>query len=143
MADDRFPKRLRLQSSKDFERLFAERKSVSDRWLVLYGAANELGHPRIGLTVSRKLGSAVVRNRWKRLLREAFRLRQHNLPPLDFICIPRAAEPPEFEVLFDSLLALAHRLHNKIERSKRSAATFKPPDSGPDGAISRRNSAEA
>ena len=121
MTDYRFPNRLRLVSSKDFERVFAERKSVSNRWLVLYGAANDVGHPRIGLTVSRKLGSATVRNRWKRLLREAFRLKQHELPVIDFVCVPRAAEPPTFAQVSESLLMLANRLQHKMERPKRAA----------------------
>ena len=122
MTDYRFPKRLRLLSSNNFERVFAERQSVSDRWLVLYGGANDVGHPRIGLTVSRKLGNATVRNRWKRLLREAFRLKQHELPTIDFVCVPRAAEPPAFQELIESLPALANRLQRKMEQQRKRMA---------------------
>jgi ribonuclease P protein component len=121
MTDYRFPKRLRLLSSRDFERVFAGRQSVSDQWLVLYGATNELGNARIGLTVSRKLGGATVRNRWKRLLREVFRLKQHELPAIDFVCVPRAAEAPTFQELLESLPALANRLQHKMEQRKRVA----------------------
>ena len=121
MTDHRFPKRRRLLSKKDFERVFAKRQSVSDRWLVLYGATNELGNARLGLTVSRKLGGATVRNRWKRLLREAFRLKQHELPRLDLVCIPRYAAPPTLLELLESFPALANRLQYKMERRKRTA----------------------
>ena len=121
MTDHRFPKRLRLLSSNDFERVFAARQSVSDPWLVLYAAPNEFDYPRIGLTVSRKVGSATVRNRWKRLLREAFRLKRHERPALDYVCIPRAAKPPTFQELLESLPALANRLQRRIEQRKRAA----------------------
>ena len=126
MTDYRLPKRLRLLSSKDFERVFAQRQSASDRWIILYGAANELGCARIGLTVSRRLGGATVRNRWKRLLREAFRLKQHELPNIDFVCVPRAGEPPTFQELLESLPVLANGLQRKMEqrrREKRQAKT--------------------
>ena len=76
MSDHRFPKQSRLLRASEFERVFDARNSASDAWIVLYGAASELGHPRMGLTVSRRVGNAVVRNRWKRLLREAFRTTQ-------------------------------------------------------------------
>ena len=67
-------KRRRLSRSADFERVYRQGRSVSNRFLVLY--AFPQGHTsekRVGISVSRKIGGAVVRNRVKRLLREAFR----------------------------------------------------------------------
>lgn len=104
-----FPKTHRLLSSEDFDRVFAARKSRSDKRLVVYLLPNGLGHPRLGLVVSRKVGGAVVRNRWKRLLREAFRLNQHELPPLDIVCLPRPKHTPTLESLSESLHTLTHR----------------------------------
>jgi ribonuclease P protein component len=55
---------------------------------------NGLGHPRLGLTVPRRVGKAVRRNRLKRLLREAFRLNQHELPQgMDYVVLVRPHRP--------------------------------------------------
>ena len=116
MTGSNFPKTLRLLRPTEFERVFAARNSASNAWLVLYGAANELGHPRLGLTVTRKVGGAVQRNRWKRLIREAFRSSQQSLPALDFICLPRAPAPPALDQLQSSILELAGRLNRKSRK---------------------------
>jgi ribonuclease P protein component len=113
MENQGFPKARRLLSAGDFEHVYAARQSVRDHWIVVHGAANELNHPRLGLAVSRRAGRAVARNRWKRLLREAFRLTQHRLPPIDMVCSPRAAEPPSLQQLLESLPTLAHRIHGQ------------------------------
>jgi ribonuclease P protein component len=106
-----FPKSHRLTKGSEFDAVFDRKQSRADRHLVVYAAANELGHPRLGLVVSRKVSKrAVVRNRWKRLLREAFRLVQHDLPPLDLVCLPRAGTEPELHCLMHSLRGLARRL---------------------------------
>ena len=78
----RLPKSARLLKPSEFDRVFRERTSTSDGLIILYGALGASEQPRLGLTVSRKCGNAVVRNRWKRSLREAFRLVQHQLPHL-------------------------------------------------------------
>jgi ribonuclease P protein component len=69
-------KRPRLSRSSDFQRIYRQGSSTASRFLVLYtfrraaGAPSE--GPRLGLSVSKKLGGAVVRNRVKRLVRESF-----------------------------------------------------------------------
>jgi ribonuclease P protein component len=63
----------RLSRSAEFERVYRQGKSVGNRQLVLYSFPNpSIDRPRLGLSVSRKVGGAVERNRVKRLLREAF-----------------------------------------------------------------------
>jgi ribonuclease P protein component len=70
----RSPRRARrLSRSAEFERVYRQGRSVSNRHLVLYSFPNEsTDRPRLGLSVSRKVGGAVDRNHVKRLLREAF-----------------------------------------------------------------------
>jgi len=121
MSDSRFPKQMRLLRPTDFERVFAARNSAACPGFTLYGAANDAGHPRIGLTVSRRVGNAVERNRWKRRIRESFRLTQTKLPALDFICIARSPAPPSLESLMGGLVELARRIERRLQNANRNS----------------------
>jgi ribonuclease P protein component len=113
-----FSRRARILRGREFDRVFAARASAASGLIVLYGAENGLGHARLGLAVSRRVGSAVVRNRWKRLLREAFRLAQHELPALDFVCVPRAGAAPDFRRLAEDFPRLARSVQEKIRHGR-------------------------
>ena len=119
MADQGFPPRYRLKGAHDFRRVYAGRHSASDDQLVVYALSNGLEHARLGLSVSRKVGGAVSRNRWKRLLREAFRTTRQELPSgIDFVAIPRQAMTPDLSELKKSLHDLAWRALHKLERGR-------------------------
>ncbi len=110
MNSQRFSAEFRLRSSADFDLVYRRKCSVSDGLILVFVRGNELPHPRLGLSVSRKIGNAVVRNRWKRLLREAFRLSRLDLPPgIDIVVIPRAGAEPTLEPLKRSLVRLVAR----------------------------------
>jgi len=121
MSDNRFPKRYRMRTMADFRRVFQHRCAVRQGALLVLAAPNGLEYPRLGLSVSRKLGKAVVRNRWKRLIREAFRLSRQQLPGgIDLLVLPRDNAPPALKELLVLLPRLAHRAARKLKKAERS-----------------------
>ena len=124
MPEASFPKTIRLLSSAEFDRVFRRRCSVADSMLIVYGCEGAKPQARLGLTVSRKYGGAIVRNRWKRLLREAFRLAKHKLPShIDLVVLPRRESAPDVSCLQATLINLSWRLQRKL----RSAAKRESP----------------
>ncbi len=115
MPEYNFPKEVRLLKSADFQRVFRRRCSFADGLIVVYFDTSESERPRLGLVVSRKCGNAVLRNRWKRALREAFRQVQHELPRhLDLLVLPKRGAKPEVARLQASFRQLAKRASNKL-----------------------------
>lgn len=115
--DFSFPPKLRLRTSADYQRVMRARCSVANGILVLYGLSNDLPHARLGMVVSRRVGNSVERHRRKRLLREAFRLAQHQLPSgLDLVAVARPGPMPTHEQVSRSLLELAARLKRRLAK---------------------------
>ena len=95
MCDQRFLQHYRIRRGADFRRAYQRRVSAADACMVVFGCTNGLPYARLGISASRRLGGAVVRNRWKRLLREAFRLSRASLPEgIDLVVIPRPEAEP-------------------------------------------------
>jgi len=85
----------RLHDPQDFERVYAARRAVHTRSLVLFACPNGLAFARLGVSVGKKHGDAVRRNRLKRVLRAAFRLSRHLLPPgNDYVLVPKRGDTP-------------------------------------------------
>ncbi|MDX6729828.1 MAG: ribonuclease protein component [Baekduia sp.] len=129
------PKKGRLSRSAEFERVYRQGRSIGNRHLVLYvfprGTAStappELSAgPRLGLSVSRKVGGAVERNRVKRLLREAFVTEGQRLPPdSDAVVVarPEARELAEREGLEGMRTALGELIGRSVgDRSGGSSS---------------------
>lgn len=110
-----FPKSAHLLKPAEFERVFASAVYASDGTLVINAASNDLGQTRLGLSISRKFGSAVVRNRWKRLIREAFRKSLQELPRgLDLVVRPKRGAEPVYADVAASLSKLVARVAKRL-----------------------------
>jgi ribonuclease P protein component len=82
----RFPRVLRLTSRRQFLTVYAHGLRVATPCFAVFAKPNGLDHCRIGLTLTKKTGCAVVRNRAKRVLRELFRLNRHRFNvPMDLV----------------------------------------------------------
>jgi ribonuclease P protein component len=120
MPTNRFRPHEHLRRPSDFRRVYERRRSASDVWLIIYACENGLPYSRLGLSVSRKHGPAVQRNRLRRLYREAYRLTRHQLATgLDLILIPRRSEPPSLEDLKQSLARLVEQVVKRLERERK------------------------
>lgn len=108
-----FPPTARLRTRRDFAHVRANGRGIRLRFLRAVVAPGATGQARLGLAVSRKYGSAVHRNRLKRLIREAFRARRDRLPVVDLLMMPlrdvtapdHAAVEADFEELLRRLAA--------------------------------------
>jgi len=110
-----FQKNKRLLSNDQFKAVLDRGRRSSNGLLALYVAPNDCGYARLGVSVGKSHGNAVVRNRLKRLLREAFRQSQEQIPAgFDYVLMisnrrakgSGAAEEPTFEQVKASFLTL-------------------------------------
>jgi ribonuclease P protein component len=128
---DRGRKRGRLSRSGDFDRVYRDGSSRANRFLVFYSfpRAATAGSPRLGISVGRKVGGAVVRNRVKRTLREAFWAQGELLPEgHDFVVVAR----PGVEELVEreGAAGLERSLAELLAGKKDAPASGDPADPG-------------
>ena len=102
-----FPRRKRLASNRQFKAVLDHGRRLGNRLLILYVAPNQCGYPRLGVSVGKSSGNAVVRNRLKRLLREVFRQNQD-----------RMAQD------FDYLLMISPALSRRLKHPEEGAKTL-------------------
>ena len=97
-----------LKRNHIFRRLY-NTKGVANSYLVLYARRNRLQRNEIGITVSKKLGGAVVRNRTRRRLREVYRLNEERFTPgWDIVVVARSRSVnADFGKLTEAYLSLA------------------------------------
>jgi ribonuclease P protein component len=91
----------RLTDSPEFERVYRQGTAYRGRLFSVYAFPNEIGTPRLGLSVSKKVGNAVTRNAVRRRLREVFHSTIGRIPgSLDLVV---SARPPASEATFEEL----------------------------------------
>lgn len=90
MANNTFPRSVRLLKSEEYDEVFKNPVRASERGVLVLACKNKLEYPRLGLIVPKKvLKRAVWRNRIKRIARDTFRLNQHSLPNIDLVVMAR------------------------------------------------------
>ncbi len=116
------PAQLRLRRKGDFNAAYARGRRTSDGLFSVTVRVNDAGAPRLGLAVAvRVAGSAVARNRLRRIIRESFRLHQHELPAVDLVVSARpTARGATPQVLRASLAALWKKVTEQCATSPLS-----------------------
>jgi ribonuclease P protein component len=125
-----FGKHKRLISDKQFKAVMIHNIRVSNELLTLYIAENNCDYSRLGVSVGKSCGNAVARNKWKRLMREAFRQNQEQIPSgFDYIIMisyqwlkklnqsvqtKEIVKQPSFEQVKASFLALVDAATRKM-----------------------------
>ena len=112
-----FPKTSRVRNRREFSAVFDAKVRQARGPLVAYAIPTDRPTPRLGLSVPKHVGTAPRRNRIKRMLRESFRLMQHDFPrPYDLVIVVRPHPPmilAEYQRLLSGLLVKLHQAWQK------------------------------
>ena len=115
-----FPRSRRLSGKLNFAAAYESGMRESRGPLTVFARPNDLPHPRLGQSVSRRVGTAVRRSAIKRKLREAFRLMQHDvIRGYDLVIVVRPHEPlrlAEYQKLLSALVVKLHGTWAKREK---------------------------
>jgi ribonuclease P protein component len=115
-----FTKQNRVRSRADFSAVFERGIKHARGPLVAFAIPSEHAKPRLGLSVPKRVGTAPRRNRIKRLLRESFRLMQHDFPrPYDLVIVVRPHEPLPLAEYQRLLTGIMVKLHNSWQERQR------------------------
>lgn len=115
-----FPSQARLIKTDDFSSVFSFRKRISGHFLALHYQYNQLGRPRLGLVVSKKIARlSVSRNYMRRVLREVFRHQQQNFASVDVVVrVQRLFSKADHAQLKQEFLELLDRLNRRANADK-------------------------
>jgi ribonuclease P protein component len=109
-----FPGRYKLLKTDEFSSVFSFRRRIFGECLAMYFMPNSLGHPRLGIVVSKKTARrAVARNYMRRVLREWFRLNREKLGGLDMVI---KVQKPFARIEFQPTQEELQRFLNRLQR---------------------------
>ena len=110
---------MHLRKPQEFQAVYQHGRSLANRYLVMYLLPNGTGENRLGISASKKLGNSVVRHRFVRLVREAYRLNRESLNGgFDIVVIARiGAKGKSFREIESAFLHLC-RKHNMIRKGQ-------------------------
>lgn len=115
-------KKYRIKKSLDFDNIIKKKRSFANRQFVIYYNKNEYNHCRVGISVSKKLGKAHVRNKLKRYVRECFNKRKEHLETFDIIIIVRNSavemKLDQFDKSIDHVLTKA-KLYKRVKKNEK------------------------
>ena len=111
MATFRFPRQAKIVKTDDFSSVFNLRRRIANKHLVMRYRTNG-NKARLGLIIAKKTAKlAVHRNYMRRVLRELFRLNQHNLPAVDLVIqVQKVFEKPDFYAIKQEFNLLCKKL---------------------------------
>jgi len=114
----RFAKSQHLRKQAEFDQVFRVGVRVGSRYLLARVIPNAYGHARVGFAVPKGVGCIAKRNRVRRVMREAFRLHQHEVPDgVDLVLIPkRAWTDYRLGVVAPSMESLLCKIHREAGR---------------------------
>ena len=100
-----------LKKNEDFKKVFDEKHSSANKYLILYFRENKSDTNRLGIQVSKKVGNSVVRHRLTRLIRESYRLNENKFKHgLDLVVIARSdAKGKTYKEIEDALLHVGNQ----------------------------------
>ncbi len=116
MIDQRFPRALRLRGHDAFGVVIRQGAVAANDFVVAYALRRDREINRFGITIPKKVGNAVVRNRWKRAIREAIRHCQHDVPSaFDFVIRPKKGAVLHSKALASAMRSLFRRAAQRAE----------------------------
>ncbi len=121
-----FTKAQRLTHALEYQRAYEANVRKQAGPLVVFGHQSDHEHPRLGLAVSRRVGNAVKRSLIKRRLREAFRLSQHDLPPIDLVVRVRPHAALSVDEYRSWLTGAAERVGGRLEKTSTTDGDAAP-----------------